>query len=377
MIIGVPRETHRHEHRVGLNPFAVSRLTRQGHQVLIERAAGEEARFADRDYENQGGKIVFSTEEIYGRADVVARVGTIATEELDALKRGSIICGFQHLAIAPRKTVDRLMELEATLIGYEIIRDRYGDLPVLIPFSEMAGQMAVTIAAYYLQNEEKGRGILMGNVTGVPPPTVLILGAGTAGHSAARQALASGAHVIVLDADLRKLRRINHELAGKGVTAVPGMDRLERYTTIADVVIGAILIPGGRAPFLVTEGMIKAMKPGSVVIDVSIDQGGCIETSRPTTIADPTFIVHDVVHYCVPNMTANVARTASRALANAALPYLMELAARGLEPTLRENPDMADGVYLYRGRMVNPRVAETHAIPAAPLATLLDKAGDR
>ena len=373
MIIGVPKETHRHEHRVGLNPFAVSRLTRQGHTVLIERAAGEAARFADRDYENQGGKIVFSTEEIYGRGDVVARVGMIAVEELDALKRGSIICSFHHLAVAPRRTVDRLMELEATLIGYEIIRDRHGDLPVLIPFSEMAGQMAVTIAAYYLQNEEKGRGVLMGNVSGVPPPTVLILGAGTAGYAAARQALASGAHVIVLDADLRKLRRLNHEFSGRVVTAVPGMDRLERYTTIADVVIGAILIPGGRAPFLVTEGMVKGMKPGSVVIDVSIDQGGCIETSRPTTIDDPTFIVHNVVHYCVPNMTANVARTASRALANAALPYIMELASKGLETTLRENPDMADGVYLYRGRMVNPRTAATHSIPAAPLASLLDR----
>jgi len=377
MIIGVPRETHRHEHRVGLNPFAVSRLTRRGHTVLIERAAGEAARFTDHDYESQGGRIVFSSEEIYGRSDVVARVGTIAADELAALKRGSIICSFHHLAIAARKTIDRLMELEATLIGYEVIRDRHGDLPVLIPFSEMAGQMAVAIAAFYLQIEEKGRGVLMGNVSGVPPPTVLILGAGTAGHAAARQALASGAHVIVLDADLRKLRRIHHEHAGQIVTAVPGMDRLEKYTTIADVVIGAILIPGGRAPFLVTEGMVKAMKPGSVVIDISIDQGGCIETSRPTSIADPTFIVHDVVHYCVPNMTANVARTASRALANAALPYLMELADKGLEATLREDPGMADGVYLYRGRMVNSRVAETHGIPAAKLPELLGEAGDR
>lgn len=374
MIIGVPKETHRHEHRVGLNPFAVSRLTRQGHEVLIERAAGETSRFADRDYEKQGGKIVFSTEEIYGRADVVTRVGVIASDELDVLKRGSIICSFHHLAVAPRRTIDRLMELEATLIGYEIIRDRHGDLPVLIPFSEMAGQMAVSIAAHYLQNEEKGRGVLIGNVTGVPPPTVLILGAGTAGHAAARQALATGAHVIVLDADLRKLRRINHEHAGKIVTAVPGMDRLEKYTTIADVVIGAILIPGGRAPFLVTEEMVRAMKPGSVVVDVSIDQGGCIETSRPTSIADPTFVVHDVVHYCVPNMTANVARTASRALANAALPYLMELAGNGLETTLRRDPDMARGVYLYRGRLVNRRTAETHAIPVESLASLIEKA---
>jgi alanine dehydrogenase len=237
--------------------------------------------------------------------------------------------------------------------------------------------MAVTIAAYLLHNDEKGRGILMGNVCGVPPPTVLILGAGTAGHAAARQALACGAHVIVLDADLRKLQRINSEFSGRAVTAVPGMVRLERYTTIADVVIGAILIPGGRAPFLITEEMIRGMKPGSVVIDVSIDQGGCIETSRPTSIADPTFIVHDVVHYCVPNMTANVARTASRALASAALPYLMELAAKGLETTLRENPGVADGVYLYRGRMVNRRSAETHAIPATPLAAALEEARDK
>jgi alanine dehydrogenase len=377
MIIGVPRETHRHEHRVGLNPFAVSRLARQGHTVLIERAAGEAARFADRDYENQGGRIVFSSEEIYGRADVVARVGTLAPDEIGALKHGAIVCGFLHLAIAPRAAIDRLIDLEATLIGYEIIRDAHGDLPVLMPFSEMAGQMAVNIAAYLLQNEQKGRGILMGNVSGVPPPTVLILGAGSVGHSAARQALANGAHVIVLDADIRKLRSINHEISGSIVTAVTGMDRLERYTTIADAVIGAVLVPGGRAPFLVTEEMVRGMKAGSVIVDVSIDQGGCIETSRPTSIADPTFVVHGVVHYCVPNMTANVARTASRALANAALPYLTELAAGGLDPTLRNDPGMAAGVYLYRGRMVNAQTAGAHGIQAESLASLLERAGDR
>jgi len=373
MLIGVPRETHRHEHRVGLTPFAVSRLSRQGHEVLVEKRAGESAHFHDQDYVEAGARVVYSSEEINGRADIVCRVSVISAEELDLLKRGAIICGFHHLAVAPRRNLERLMELEATLIGYEVIRDRKGDLPVLVPFSEMAGQMAVHTAAHYLQAEAGGRGVLLGNVAGVPPPTVLILGAGTVGRAAARAAQAVGAHVIVLDEDVGKLRAVNQEFSGQVVTAMIANRRLAQYTAIADVVIGAVLIPGARAPFLVTESMIRAMKPGSVVLDVSIDQGGCIETSRPTTIDDPVFTAHGVVHYCVPNMTANIPRTASRALANAALPYLVDLAGRGQADALRADPDLAAGVLLYRGRLVNQRVAETQGLDAVPIGSLLDE----
>lgn len=382
MILGVPRETQRHEHRVGLTPSATVRLVRSGHAVVVEKDAGHDAHFEDRDYERAGARIVYSREEAYRRADLVCRVGAVPSDELEMLPRGVVVCGFHHLAVMSRRDVERLMELDATLLGYEVIEDANGRRPVLLPLSEMAGMMTVHLAASLLQNESHGRGILLGNVPGVPPPTVLILGAGTVGRSAAGQALASGAHVILMDADIARLREAQRELGGSAggglVTAVAGLDRVERFTAIADVVIGAVLIPGGRAPFLVSETMVRAMKPGSVVIDVAIDQGGCIETSRPTHLGSPTFVVHGVVHYCVPNLTANIARTASRALANASLPYLQALADRGVETCLREDPGLARGAYLYRGRMVHPLAGETLGLEVAALDDLLGRreAGD-
>jgi alanine dehydrogenase len=367
MIIGVPREIYRHEHRVGLTPLAAARLVQQGQTVLVEKEAGLTAHFFDRDYQKVGAQIVYDTEEVYKRADLICRVSMLPPQELDLLKPETILCGFLHLAVATRETAARLQELRATLIGYEILRDLQGERPVLVPFSQMAGQMSVHIAAHYLQNECGGRGVLIGSVAGVPPATILVLGAGTVGSTAARVALASGAHVIVFDADLAKLRNVNRELGGQAVTIMGGLDRLEKYTSIADVVIGAVLIPGARAPFVFTEEMVKGMKPGSVIIDVSIDQGGCVETSRPTTLDRPTFVTHNVVHYCVPNMTANIARTSSRALANAAISYISGISTQGLEPMLREDAGLAAGIYMYRGRMVNDRAASTLGIPATSL----------
>jgi alanine dehydrogenase len=371
MFIGVPREAHRLEHRVGLSPYAVARLTHYGHTVVVEKHAGMTAKFPDSAFEKAGAQIVYNSEEAYKRADIVCRVGVLAADELDLLKPGLIIGGFQHLAVMPKDQVERLMELETTIIGYEIIEDQAGSHPVLAPMSEMAGQMAVHVAAHYLQNESGGRGILLGDVPGVAPPTVLILGAGSAGHAAARHALASGAHVIVVDEELKRLRALARDFSGQVVTAVAGMAQLERFTTIADVVIGAILIPGAHSPILVTEDMVKGMKPGSVILDLSIDQGGCVETSRPTTIADPVFTVHDVVHYCVPNMTANVARTASRALANAVLPALKEIMRKGLSGALQEDRGLAAGVYMYEGQLVNAEVGATLGIPVQPLTHIL------
>ncbi len=373
MFIGVPRETQRLEHRVGLTPYAVARLAHYGHTVVVEKGAGLTARFSDREYESAGATIVYSSEEAYKRADIVCRVGVLSAAELELLKPGLVICAFQHLAVMPREQVERLMKLEATIIGYEIIQDAQGDHPILSVMSEMAGQMAVHVAANLLQNEAGGRGILLGNVPGVAPPTVLILGAGSVGRTAAGQARASGAHVIVVDEDLARLRDLSREFSGQIVTAVAGMAQLERFTSIADVVIGAILIPGAHSPVLVTEEMVKAMKPGSVILDLSIDQGGCVETSRPTTLDHPTFVVHDVVHYCVPNMTANLARTASRALANAVLPTLKDVLRKGLAQALADNSGLAAGVYLYQGRMVNEKVGATLGIPNVPLAKLLDR----
>ena len=374
MHIGVPRETHRHENRVGLSPYAVSRLTHYGHTVIVEKEAGATAKFSDQEYEAVGAQIIYSSEEAYKRADIICRVGLLSSDELDLLKPGSTICAFHHLAVCPRENVERLMELKTTIIGYEIIEDSHGDHSVLAPMSEMAGQMAMHLASHYMQNTMGGRGTLLGNVAGVAPPTVLILGAGSVGYSAARRAVASGVHVIIVDENLRKLRSMSREFSGQVVTVVAGMAQLERLTSIADVVIGAILIPGAQSPMLVTEEMVKRMKPGSVIIDVSIDQGGCVETSRPTTLEDPTYIVHDVVHYCVPNMTANVPRTASRALANAVLPTLKDIMRKGVTGALHDDPGLRAGVYLYEGQMVNEKVGGILGIPAVSLEQLVEGA---
>ncbi len=371
MIVGVPKEAARHEHRAGLTPSAAARLVQRGHGVVVEQGAGADAHFSERDFERAGAQIVYSAQEAYQRADLVCRVGAVARDELDLLRPGSILCSFQHLAVAPRAVIERLQALEVTVLGYEVIGDGEGALPVLVPVSEMAGQMALQIASGLLRSEAGGRGILLGQVPGVPPPTVLVVGAGTVGTAAARQAAAAGAHVIVVDAELRRLRRITEALPGRVVTAVAGIDRLERFTAIADVVIGAVLVPGGRTPFLVTERMVRAMKAGSVVVDVAIDQGGCVETSRPTSLGDPTYTVHGVTHYCVPNMTADIPRTASRALANAALPYLVQVADLGLDEAARRDPGLAQGIYLYRGALVHPRVGETLGLPVSALSELL------
>jgi alanine dehydrogenase len=371
MIIGIPRESQHHEHRVGLTPFLVNRLTELGHTVLAERDAGQSARFIDRDYERVGAQIVYSAEEVYKRSDLICRIGSIPDEEVGLLKPGLTVCAFHHLAVTPRERVQRLMELGTTLIGYEVIRDEEGNLPVLVPMSEMAGQMAIHLAAHYLQNESGGRGILLGHVPGVAPATILVLGAGTAGTVAARQALMNGCHVIVLDADMRRLRHLDHELAGRAVTAVMGVDRLEKYTAVADVLVGAVLIPGERAPFLVSESMVKSMKSGSVILDLSIDQGGCVETSRPTELGDPVFVRHGVVHYCVPNMTADIARTASRALAHAVLPVVLGIAIRGTRAALASDPGLAQGAYMVGGRLLNTRAGESLGIPVTSLQAAL------
>lgn len=377
MIIGIPRETERLEHRVGLTPFAAGRLVRLGHAVLVEGGAGAEAHFGDRDFTAAGAEIAYSAEEIYKRSDLVCQVGTIYPAQLELLKGGSLVCGFHHLAVAPRATIERLERLEATLIGYEIIENERGDRPILLSMSELAGQLAIHEAAHLLQIHSGGRGVLLGNLPGVPAATVLILGAGSVGTVAARHAVAIGAHVIVMDADLRKLQRLHYALGRRVDTALFDPAQLARFLTVADVVIGAVLIPGGRAPFLVTEDMVRAMRPGSVIVDVSIDQGGCVETSRPTTLDHPTFRVHDVVHYCVPNMTSNVARTASRAMADAVVPYLLEIVEHGLDAALWHDPGLARGVYLYHGRVVHEAVAGLLGVPPAPLGGLLARVDER
>jgi alanine dehydrogenase len=375
MYIGVPRETGRHERRVALTPWAVAHLTRLGHAVVVEKEAGAAARFTDREYETAGATVVYSRDEAFKRAELVCGVALVSADEVDVLEPETVLCGFHHLSVAPRPVVERLRELRMTTISYELVEDAGGGRPLLTPMSEMAGEMAVYVAAHYLQNEEGGRGILLGTVPGIAPPTVVVLGAGTVGRSAAARALAIGAHVIVMDDDVASLRAIKHSLGPHVVTQLATPDRLERYTAIADVVIGAILIPGERAPFLISEEMVRGMRAGSVIIDVSIDQGGCVETSRPTTPEDPVYIVHEVVHYCVPNMTANVARTASRALSDTLLRPVTALAEQGVEAALRADPGLAAGVSVYRGAVVNPQLARIVGTSTERLEKLLGGRG--
>jgi alanine dehydrogenase len=345
--------------------------------VVVEKGAGAGARFSDDEYAAAGATVVYSREEAFKRADLVCCVTLLRGEDLDLLRAESVLCGFHHLSVAPRAVVERLCALRMTTISYELVEDAEGHRPLLIPMSEMAGEMAVYVAGHYLQNQEGGRGILLGGVPGIAPPTVVVLGAGTVGRAAAVRAAAIGAHVIVMDDGLEKLRALKRVVGPQIVTQLATPDRLARYTAIADVLIGAILIPGARAPFLVTEDMVRGMREGSVIIDVSIDQGGCVETSRPTTLADPVFVTHGVVHYCVPNMTANVARTASRALSDAVLQPVTTMATVGVERALREDQGLAAGVAVYRGAIVNDQLGRAMDVPVRELQVLLADPGSR
>lgn len=372
MILGVPLEKHGNEHRVGLSPFAISRLCSLGHAVLVEQGAGAAAHFRDADYQNAGARIVYSGEEVLRRADIVAAVERPHPDELELLQRGATVCGFQHLAVAGPDYITALREREITCLAYELVEGPNGELPVRLPFAEMAGHLVLQIAARYLSIEEGGRGILLGSVPTVAPPTVLVLGAGQLGHATAMHAVKAGAHTIVIDQDVTRLRQVHEHTGGHAVTIVADSERLEKYTAIADVVIGAVHIPGGRTPFVVSQEMVRGMKPGSVIIDASIDQGGCVETSRPTTLADPVFVTEGVIHYCVPNMTSQVARTASRALASATLPYLIEVAEQGLDQALRRDPGLRKGICLYRGQLVHPRIAAAVGEATESLDNLLE-----
>lgn len=372
MQIGVPKEIHRGEHRAGLSPFGVARLVRYGHEVYVQTGAGEDSHFSDEDYRAAGAGIVFDEDEVYQRADLVCRVGAMAPDEIERLKPASTVCGFLHLAVQPKELVGALSDRSLTLIGWELVEDGGGDRPLLVAFSEIAGRMAVHTAAHLLEHESGGRGLILGGAPGIPPATVLVLGAGNLGRTAAAQAVATGAHVIVVDADVARLRRVQESLCGHAATAIASERNLEKYTAIADVVIGAVLIPGGRAPYLVTEPMVKGMKAGSVILDLSIDQGGCVETSRPTRPDHPTFVAHRVIHYCVPNMTTNVPRTATRALTISALPWIMKLAGEGVDAAARSDAGLARGMYMYEGRVVNEAAAHALGVQHEVLSRLLD-----
>ncbi|HMS00221.1 MAG TPA: alanine dehydrogenase [Anaerolineales bacterium] len=357
MIVGIPKETRPFEYRVGLNPAGAEILSQHGHQVYVERDAGVGAGFKDREYESAGARIIYSGEEIFARADLVLKVARPLQSELDWLKPGAAIAGLLHLASARRDKVDALLEKKITSIAYEQIQLPDGSLPLLRPFSQIAGSMTAQVAARLLQNNWGGKGILLGGAPGVPPAEVLILGSGVVATHATQAFLGLGAHVSVMSDDLDGLQKFLDRFPGI-VTMMSTKRNIERATTYADVVVGAALITGARTPVLVTREMVRAMKPRSVIIDVSIDQGGCFETSRPTTHDQPTFVDEGVMHYCVPNMPGVVARTATHAFVNAAMPYLIRMADDGIDAAIANDPALEKGVNTHRGGLVHLTLLE-------------------
>ena len=348
MNIGIIRERGAFDRRVALTPPVVRHLCSAGHAVWVEQGAGEGAMYTDTEYQRAGAQIAYSPAEAIGRAELLAKIGRPTAAELDSAAPGMVLMAFYHMAVAGRELLDTLAERRLTAIGCEVIQQADGCLPVLAAVSEIAGQMTVPIAAHLLRSSSGGRGIMLGGTPGVPPACVVVLGAGAAGSAAARTAARSGARVIAFDRDPRKLRHVM-EQAPAVETCLADADAISSAVAEADVVIGAILVAGRRPPHVVTRALVDRMRKGSAVIDVAIDQGGCIETSRPTTIAEPTFSHNGVTHFCVPNFTADLGRSTSAAIGQAMLPYLLAIAGQGVDRALEQCPELARGVYTLRG----------------------------
>lgn len=352
MNIGIPKERRPFEFRVGLPPAGVEILIQHGHQVYVEHEAGLGGGFDDHEFEAAGARIVYSPEEVFVRADLMLKVARPLKEELNWLRPNTTLAGFLHLASAREDKTEVLLEKKITSIAYEQIQHSDGSLPVLRALSQIGGAMAAQIAARLLQNNWGGKGILMGGVPGVPPAEVVVLGAGTVGTYATQMFLGMGAHVTVIDQNLHALQVLWDRFPGI-VTMISTRRNIERAAAFADVLVGAVLTPGQRAPILVTREMVRAMKPRSVVMDISIDQGGCIETSRPTTHDHPVFVEEGVLHYCVPNMPGAVARTATHAFVNAAMTYILEIANAGSAQAIAQNPAIAKAVNTHNGQLLH------------------------
>lgn len=369
MNIGVPREAE-FENRVGMTPAGAGILVAEGHRVFVESKAGVNAGFSDEDYLHAGTQVVYSPEEAWGRADLVAKVRAPVARELPYLHEEQILTGFLHLAVAPRSLIDVLLHRRITAIAYETIQERDGRLPVVIPMSEIAGRMIPVVAGGLLNNAMGGRGILLSGLPGIPSAEIVIVGAGVVGYNAAKTFLGLGAQVTLLDNNPDRLRDMDDRLRGRANTMLANTANLRKVCRFADVLVGCVLVPGARAPRLISRDMVQSMKRGAVLMDVSIDQGGCVEGTRPTTLRDPVYMEDGVVHYCVPNMSAAVARTATYAMSNATMPYLAMLAREGLVPAVREHPALARGVMTARGRLVSPVLAH-FGLEAHPLDSLL------
>jgi alanine dehydrogenase len=376
MRVGVPKEIKVHEYRVGLVPSSVRELVHHGHEVLVEKGAGVGAGLSDEAYTAVGARIADTADEVFAASEMVVKVKEPQIAERKKLRPGQVLFTYLHLAPDPAQARD-LMSSGATCIAYETVTAPDGSLPLLTPMSEVAGRMAPHVGANCLEKVHGGRGVLLGGVPGVPPADVLILGAGVVGLNAALIAIGIGAKVSVVDRSMAALRRAADHFGAAVGTVFSTRNAIERLVAKADLVIGGVLVAGGTAPKLVTAGMVKTMKPGAVLVDVSIDQGGCFETSRPTTHADPTYIVDDVVHYCVTNMPGAVARTSTFALNNATLPFVLALANHGWKKAMTGDRHLRNGLNVYDGQITHPAVAEALGLPHTPVDTIIDSTPTR
>ncbi|HEY8518529.1 MAG TPA: alanine dehydrogenase [Gammaproteobacteria bacterium] len=370
MIVGVPKERKTHEYRVGLTPGSARELIEQGHHVLVESGAALGIGLPDAAYAKVGATIAPTAEEVYANSELIVKVKEPTEAESKLLGEGQILFAYLHLA-PNRAEADLLLESGVTAIAYETVTGPNNTLPLLAPMSEIAGRLAVQAGAHCLERPQGGHGTLLSGVPGVPPGNVLIIGGGIVGDNAAHMACGMGADVTVLDRSIPRLRQLADHYGGAVKCVYSTSQTIERYALQADLIIGAVLIPGATAPRVVSGALVKRMRPGTVLVDVSIDQGGCFETSRPTTHDAPTYTVEGVVHYCVTNMPGIVPRTATLALNNATLPYVTALARHGLAEALRLDPGLADGVNIHAGRVTHPAVARDLGYEHHPIATLL------
>jgi alanine dehydrogenase len=365
-VIGVPKEIKTDEYRVAMIPVGADELTRAGHKVLIQEGAGQGSGISDEQYAANGAEIVTAAADVWKRADLIVKVKEPLSEEWPLLRPGQIVFTYFHFA-ADEGLTQAVMKSGITAVAYETIKDARGTLPLLTPMSEVAGRMSIQEGAKFLERPFEGRGILLGGVPGVLPANVVILGGGVVGANAAKVAAGLGANVTILDVNLDRLRYLDDVMPRNVTTLFSDRHNILDSLNRADLLIGAILIPGAKAPYLVRREDLGRMQPRAVIIDVAIDQGGCVETSRPTTHSNPTYMIDDVVHYCVTNMPGAVGRTSTYALTNVTLPYVLQLAKKGFERAVRENPALAQGVNIRDGKITNPAVAETFRLPCAPV----------
>ncbi|HEV2276017.1 MAG TPA: alanine dehydrogenase [Acidobacteriaceae bacterium] len=370
MIVGVPKEVKDHESRVGITPAGVKALVEAGHEVLVETRAGDLSAFTDDDYQSAGAEIVGAAHHVWGLADMIVKVKEPIEKEYVFFRDGLVLFTYLHLAPLPGLT-EKLIEKRIAGIAYETIRDRSGTLPLLTPMSEVAGRMSIQVGASYLEKERGGRGLLLGGVPGVPPANICIIGGGIVGTNAAKVGLGMGAKVTIVDLNLNRLRELDDIFNGRVYTLASNSYNLARAVREADLVIGGVLIPGAAAPKIITRQMVSTMKKGAVIVDVAIDQGGCVETARPTTFSDPSFLVDGVVHYCVTNMPAAVPNTSTLALTNATFPYVLKLAQLGTSAAIRDDQSIRDGVNTFAGHLTCHAVAESQQKEWQPVEKLL------